>query len=99
MAAYCYYYAHLDRYVDGLHEGMRVERGDAIGFVGSTGNADPRTPHLAFCHLRVGAAKALVEREGRQPISWSGGRCDAGEINSIPTPAAWRLAVACRRPD
>jgi murein DD-endopeptidase MepM/ murein hydrolase activator NlpD len=23
---YCYYYAHLDRYADGLHEGMSVER-------------------------------------------------------------------------
>ena len=45
---YCYYYAHLDRYVEGLREGVRVERGDVIGFVGSTGNADARTPHLHF---------------------------------------------------
>ena len=44
---YCYY-AHLDRYVEGLREGVRVERGDVIGFVGSTGNADVRTPHLHF---------------------------------------------------
>ena len=51
---YCYYYAHLDRYVEGLHEGMRVERGDAIGFVGSTGNADPRTPHLHFAIFELG---------------------------------------------
>jgi len=45
---YCYYYAHLDRYAEGLREGVRVERGDVIGFVGSTGNADARTPHLHF---------------------------------------------------
>ncbi len=45
---YCYYYAHLDGYVKGLREGMRVERGDVIGFVGSTGNADARAPHLHF---------------------------------------------------
>jgi len=48
MEVYCYYYAHLDGYVKELQEGMRIERGDIIGFVGSTGNADPRTPHLHF---------------------------------------------------
>ena len=48
MGVYSYYYAHLDRYVEGLREGMRVDRGDVIGFVGSTGNADTRTPHLHF---------------------------------------------------
>jgi len=54
MGAYCYYYAHLDRYVEGLREGMRVERGDVIGFVGSTGNADARTPHLHFAIFELG---------------------------------------------
>jgi peptidoglycan LD-endopeptidase LytH len=54
MGVYCYYYAHLDRYVEGLREGMRVERGDVIGFVGSTGNADPRTPHLHFAIFELG---------------------------------------------
>ena len=54
MGRYCYYYAHLDRYVEWLREGMRVERGDVIGFVGSTGNADPRTPHLHFGIFEVG---------------------------------------------
>jgi murein DD-endopeptidase MepM/ murein hydrolase activator NlpD len=51
---YCYYYAHLDRYAEGLREGMRVEREDIIGFVGSTGNADPRTPHLHFAIFELG---------------------------------------------
>jgi murein DD-endopeptidase MepM/ murein hydrolase activator NlpD len=45
---YCYYYAHLDHYADRIAEGAIVHRGDAIGFVGSTGNADPSAPHLHF---------------------------------------------------
>ena len=54
MGVYCYYYAHLDGYVNGLREGMRVERGDVIGFVGSTGNADAFTPHLHFAIFELG---------------------------------------------
>jgi murein DD-endopeptidase MepM/ murein hydrolase activator NlpD len=45
---YAYYYAHLDRYADGLQEGAQVKRGDLIGYVGATGNADPNAPHLHF---------------------------------------------------
>jgi murein DD-endopeptidase MepM/ murein hydrolase activator NlpD len=57
MEVYCYYYAHLDGYAKGLREGMRVERGDIIGFVGSTGNADARTPHLHFAIFELGPEK------------------------------------------
>ena len=57
VGVYCYYYAHLDGYAEGLHEGMRVERGDVIGFVGSTGNADARTPHLHFAIEELGPEK------------------------------------------
>jgi len=57
MGEYCYYYAHLAGYAKGLREGLRVERGDVIGYVGSTGNADPRTPHLHFAIFALGPEK------------------------------------------
>jgi murein DD-endopeptidase MepM/ murein hydrolase activator NlpD len=43
-----YYYAHLDRYAPGLAEGATLKRGDPVGFVGSSGDADPAAPHLHF---------------------------------------------------
>jgi len=43
-----YYYAHLDAYAAGIHEGMPLHRGELIGYVGTTGNAPPGTPHLHF---------------------------------------------------
>ena len=46
--ALVYYYAHLDRYADGLAEGTFVKQGTVIGYVGTTGNAPPGTPHLHF---------------------------------------------------
>jgi murein DD-endopeptidase MepM/ murein hydrolase activator NlpD len=51
---YCYYYAHLDRYQPGLAEGDVVQKGHIIGYVGTTGNAPPDTPHLHFAIFRLG---------------------------------------------
>ena len=48
-----YYYAHLQSYAPGLKEGQRVERGQLIGRVGSTGNANPGGPHLHFAINRM----------------------------------------------
>ena len=54
---YSYYYAHLDRYADGLKEGDIVRRGQIIAYVGSTGNASPDAPHLHFAVYRLGPAR------------------------------------------
>ena len=48
-----FYYAHLDRYAPGLHEGQDVSRGTVLGSVGSTGNASPDGPHLHFAINRM----------------------------------------------
>ena len=41
-------YGHLDSYRPGIKEGQRIKRGEIIGFVGSTGNANALAPHLHF---------------------------------------------------
>jgi murein DD-endopeptidase MepM/ murein hydrolase activator NlpD len=43
-----YYYAHLDRYRDGIAEGQTLRRGEVLGYVGDTGNATPGNYHLHF---------------------------------------------------
>ena len=56
-ATYAYYYAHLERYADGLHEGDQLRRGQVIGYVGTSGNAPPQSPHLHFAIFRLTADK------------------------------------------
>jgi peptidoglycan LD-endopeptidase LytH len=50
---YSYYYAHLERYADGLKEGDPIHRGQTIGYVGTSGNAPKDTPHLHFAIFRL----------------------------------------------
>lgn len=67
QGVYCYYYAHLDRYADNLREQARVKRGDIIGYVGSTGNADPKAPHLHFEVSKLGPEKHWWKGEPINP--------------------------------
>jgi murein DD-endopeptidase MepM/ murein hydrolase activator NlpD len=45
---FIYYYAHLEKYADGLRDGASVKRGQVIGYVGTSGDAPENTPHLHF---------------------------------------------------
>lgn len=58
---FCYYYAHLDRYADGLSEGRAIGKGETIGYVGTSGNAPPTVPHLHFTVFKLDAAKRWWE--------------------------------------
>lgn len=54
---YAYYYAHLQRYAEGLREGEAVRAGQVIAYVGTSGNAPPNTPHLHFAVFELNAAR------------------------------------------
>ena len=66
---YVYYYAHLERYADGLEQGDKVKRGEVIGYVGTTGNAPRDTPHLHFAIFKMTDEKRWWEGSAIDPYS------------------------------
>ncbi len=90
---FVYYYAHLDRYREGLLEGMTVLRGDTLGFVGTTGNAPPDVPHLHFQVARLGADRRWWTGTPIDPLPYL--RESAG---MPPRAVAVRRAVAAPAP-
>jgi peptidoglycan LD-endopeptidase LytH len=75
-------YAHLDRYAPALTDSTRLVRGQLIGFVGSTGNASERAPHLHFAIARSADVK-----------HWSRGN----PIDPLPILVAARVRMVSRR--
>jgi murein DD-endopeptidase MepM/ murein hydrolase activator NlpD len=71
---FAYYYAHLDRYADGLAEGAPVHRGQVIGYVGSTGNAPAHAPHLHFTIFRLGPKREWWKGEAVDPFPYLAAR-------------------------
>jgi len=71
---YAYYYAHLDRYAGGLKEGQSVRKGQVIGYVGTTGNANPEGPHLHFAIFRLTPEKKWWKGEPLNPFDVLRGR-------------------------
>jgi peptidoglycan LD-endopeptidase LytH len=47
---FIFYYAHLEKYADGITANEHVLQGDLLGYVGMTGNAP--VPHLHFQAMR-----------------------------------------------
>ncbi|WP_425478719.1 M23 family metallopeptidase [Pseudoxanthomonas indica] len=64
---YAYYYAHLQRYADGLAEKQAIKRGQVIGYVGSTGNASAEAPHLHFAIFELGPERRWWEGTAINP--------------------------------
>ncbi len=71
---HAYYYAHLDSYVNGLSEGNQIKRGQVIGYVGSTGNANADAPHLHFAIFVLGPEKHWWEGTAIDPYPLLGGK-------------------------
>lgn len=72
--SYAYYYAHLQKYAEGLKEGQSVRRGQVIGYVGVTGNANPEGPHLHFAIFRLTAEKKWWKGDPLNPFDVLRGR-------------------------
>ena len=66
--AWCYYYAHLDRYAAGLKEGVLLRQGQVLGYVGSTGDASPDAPHLHFAVFELGPEKHWWQGTAVDPL-------------------------------
>lgn len=56
-----FYYAHLQRYAEGLVAGKFVHQGDVIAYVGDTGNAGAGNYHLHFSIAVVADPKRYWE--------------------------------------
>jgi peptidoglycan LD-endopeptidase LytH len=65
---YIFYYAHLDAYAPGLHEGQQLRQGDPLGYVGTTGNAPKNAPHLHFAIERLGPEQKWWEGTPLDPF-------------------------------
>lgn len=76
---YAYYYAHLDRYAAGIAEGKMLRRGELVGYVGSTGNANPNAPHLHFAIFELGPEKHWWEGKPINPYPLLNGLAEPGK--------------------
>ena len=64
---FVYYYAHLDRYAEGLVENHYAKQGETIGYVGDTGNAGSGNYHLHFSIAEISNPKAFWHGKNINP--------------------------------
>jgi murein DD-endopeptidase MepM/ murein hydrolase activator NlpD len=62
-----YYYAHLERYADGIAENRFARRGELLGYVGDSGNAGRDNCHLHFSIWLVTDPKRFWDGENINP--------------------------------
>jgi len=77
-----YYYAHLQRYAAGIREGMPVQRGEVIAYVGDTGNAGRGNYHLHFSVGRLTDPRRWWESENTNPYPLLAGDYARGRVAS-----------------
>ena len=73
-----YYYAHLQGYAPGLAEGQKVKRGQLLGRVGHTGNANPAGPHLHFAINRMQPGEKWYDGTPTNPYPLLAGKRASG---------------------
>jgi hypothetical protein len=97
-----YYMAHLDRFAAGL-AGSHVARGQVVGFVGSTGNADGGAPHLHFqVHPGGGAPvnpKPVLDRWLDEALAAVPSTFPERQAEATGTPRALTVVADLRRFD
>lgn len=83
------YYAHLQKFADGLQSGQRVDKGTILGEVGDSGNAEGGAPHL---HLQIhpplrsrqkGIVASGVDRQGERGSSRTPPVNPVGYLNTM----------------
>lgn len=67
---FVYYYAHLDRYAEGLAEGHFAKQGETIAYVGDTGNAGAGNYHLHFSVAEISDPKNFWHGININPIHY-----------------------------
>ena len=72
-----YYYAHLAGYAPGLREGQPIRTGQAIGYVGDTGDAGAGNFHLHFGLQRMQPGERWYQGEDVNPFPMLAARAPA----------------------